>query len=194
MPRINLSLDPVDLITVDAIGKPGNRVFYIQGRQGEQVVSLIIEKIQLQSLVAGVSEFLKEVIGKYPERISIDVDLKEEAMRIQPPLDPKFRVGDMGLAYDDERDLVCIIAREMDIFEREEDEAGDDEEPGELKKKDEGNAVRYWCTRGQLLTLAHWGAIVLERGRPICPQCQQPMEPEGHFCPKKNGHKKPAKE
>ena len=66
MTRINLSLDPVDHITVDAIGKPGNRVFYIQGKQGEQVVSLIIEKIQLQSLIAGVSEFLKEVVSKYP--------------------------------------------------------------------------------------------------------------------------------
>ena len=125
MTRINLSLDPVDHITVDAIGKPGNRVFYIQGRQGEQVVSLIIEKIQLQSLIAGVSEFLKEVINKYPDRISTDVDLKEDAMRILAPVDPKFRVGDMGLAYDDERDLVCIIAREMDIFQNEENE--DDE-------------------------------------------------------------------
>jgi len=191
MPKINLSLDPVDLITVDAIGKPGSRVFYIQGRQGSQVVSLIIEKIQLQSLIAGVSEFLKEVIRKYPDRISTDIDLKEEAMRIQPPVDPKYRVGDMGLAYDDERDLVCIIAREMDIFQN--DEEGDEEEPGEMKKE-EGNVVRYWCSRGQLLTLAHWGAIVIERGRPICPQCLQPMEPDGHFCPKKNGHKKPIKE
>ena len=191
MPLINLSLDPVDLITVDAIGKPGSRVFYIQGRQGSQVVSLIIEKIQLQSLIAGVSEFLKEVIRKYPDRISTDIDLKEEAMRIQPPVDPKYRVGDMGLAYDDERDLVCIIAREMDIFQN--DEEGDEEEPGEMKKE-EGNVVRYWCSRGQLLTLAHWGAIVIERGRPICPQCLQPMEPDGHFCPKKNGHKKPVKE
>ena len=194
MTRINLSLDPVDHITVDAIGKPGNRVFYIQGRQGEQVVSLIIEKIQLQSLIAGVSEFLKEVINKYPDRISTDVDLKEDAMRILAPVDPKFRVGDMGLAYDDERDLVCIIAREMDIFQNEENEDDEEDEQEEIKKEDEGNAVRYWCTRGQLLTLAHWGAVVLERGRPICPQCLQPMEPEGHFCPKKNGHKKPVVE
>ena len=74
-----------------------------------------------------------------------------------------------------------------------ENEDEDEVEQEELmKKEDEGNAVRYWCTRGQLLTMAHWGAIVLERGRPICPQCLQPMEPEGHFCPKKNGHKKPV--
>ena len=184
MPKLNLSLDPVDLITVDAIGKPGNRVFYIQGRQGSQVVSLIIEKIQLQSLIAGVSEFLNEVKDKYPKRVYPEIDIKEEAMRILPPVDPKFRVGDIGMAYDDERDMVCIIAREMDLSEDEE----------EMEEDEEGDVVRYWCTRGQLLTMAHWGAIVIERGRPICPQCLQPMEPEGHFCPKKNGHKKPVKE
>jgi uncharacterized repeat protein (TIGR03847 family) len=190
MPKMNISLDPVDLITVDAIGKPGNRVFYIQGRQGSHVVSLIIEKIQLQSLIAGVSEFLKEVNNKYPESVSPEVDIKEEAMRIQPPVDPKFRVGDMGLAYDDERDLVCIIAREMDIAK----DGGNIEDIEDLEDEEADNVVRYWCTRGQLLTLAHWGTIVIERGRPICPQCLQPMEPEGHFCPKKNGHKKPVKD
>ncbi len=188
MTAMNLSLDPVDHLTVDAIGKPGNRVFYIQGRQGEQVVSLIIEKIQLQSLVAGVVEFLKEVVNKYPERVSNDVGLKEDEMGILMPVDPRFRVGDMGLAYDDERDLVCVIAREMDIFQRK--EVDDDKiADGEVFEEDgEGSVVRYWCTRDQLLTL------VLERGRPICPQCLQPMEPEGHFCPKKNGHKRPVVE
>ncbi len=190
MPNLNISLDPVDQITVDAIGKPGNRIFYIQGSKDSQVVSLIIEKIQLQSLIAGVSEFLKEVLDKFPDRISLDVDLKEETMRIQPPVDPKFRVGDMGLAYDDERDLVCIIAREMELTEIDEDAEGDEDKDVE----EEGNVVRYWCTRGQLINMAHWGAIVIERGRPICPQCLQPMEPEGHFCPKKNGHKKPVQE
>jgi uncharacterized repeat protein (TIGR03847 family) len=179
MPKQNLSLDPVDRITVDAIGTPGNRVFYLQGRQGSQVVSLIIEKIQLQSIIGGVDEFLNEVKKKYPSLATAEANFREEDMRILPPVDAMFRVGDMGLAYDDERDLVCIIAREMELGE-------DDDE--------KGNVARYWCTRGQLLSMSRWGAIVVERGRPICPQCQQPMEPEGHFCPKKNGHKKPVKD
>jgi uncharacterized repeat protein (TIGR03847 family) len=184
MPDLNLSLDPVDLITVDAIGKPGNRVFYILGRQGTLEVSLVIEKIQLQSLIVAVSEFLKEVKNKFPDLPSPEIDINEESMRIKPPVDPKFRVGNMGLAYDDERDMACVIASEIGLTGEE------GEEDGLL----EGNAVRYWCTRGQLLNLANWSAIVIERGRAICPQCLQPMEPEGHFCPKKNGHKKPVKE
>lgn len=174
MPRSEFQLDPVDHITVDAIGSPGNRVFYIEGRKGDEVISLIIEKLQLQSLIEGVDDFLEQIKKKFPDRSMLEVEFSEKEMQIQPPVDPKFRVGEMGLAFDADRDIVKIIAREM-AFD------GDEET---------GSIVRYGCTRQQLLALARWGAIVVERGRPICPQCLQPMEPEGHFCPKKNGHKK----
>jgi uncharacterized repeat protein (TIGR03847 family) len=174
MPSSEIQLDPVDHITVDAIGSPGNRVFYIEGRKGDEVISLIIEKLQLQSLIEGVDDFLEQIKKKFPDRSMLEVEFSEKEMQIQPPVDPKFRVGEMGLAFDADRDIVNIIAREM-AFD------GDEET---------GSIVRYGCTRQQLLALARWGAIVVERGRPICPQCLQPMEPEGHFCPKKNGHKK----
>jgi len=171
-----INLDPVDHITVDALGKPGNRIFYIQGRKGSHVVSLIIEKIQLQSLILGIPDFLEEIHKRFPALTSVQGDLDEAQMQIKPPLDPQFRVGNLGLAYDDERDRVCIIAHELEFNDSQDEESG--------------AVVRYWCTRDQLAALARWGVVVAERGRPICPQCQQPMEPEGHFCPKKNGHKK----
>jgi len=174
MPSSEIQLDPVDHITVDAIGSPGNRVFYIEGRKGDEVISLVIEKLQLQSLIEGVDDFLEQIKKKFPDRSMLEVEFSEKEMQIQPPVDPKFRVGEMGLAFDADRDIVNIIAREM-AFD------GDEET---------GSIVRYGCTRQQLLALARWGDIVVERGRPICPQCLQPMEPEGHFCPKKNGHKK----
>jgi uncharacterized repeat protein (TIGR03847 family) len=174
MPISEFLLDPVDHITVDAIGSPGNRVFYIKGRKGDEVISLIIEKVQLQSLIAGIDDFLEQIKEKFPDQPVVEVEFSEKDMRIEPPVDPKFRVGEMGLAFDADRDIVNIIAREMAL-------------EGEEEK---GDVVRYGCTRQQLLVLARWGAIVVERGRPICPQCLQPMEPEGHFCPKKNGHKK----
>ena len=174
MPQIDISLEPVDRITVDSLGKPGSRVFYIQGSKDDQTVSLIIEKIQLQSLAIGIGEFLKEISERFPQLTEPDGIIEESAMMITPPIDPLFRVGDIGLAYDDERELVCIIAKEMHADENEK----------------QRSVVRYWCTRDQLVSLSRWGKIVIERGRPICPQCQEPMDPEGHFCPKKNGHKR----
>ncbi len=95
-------------------------------------------------------------------------------MHIHLPVEPLFRAGEIGLGYDSSRDLAVIIVREL---------LPEDQDP------ESASVVRFWCSRPQLRALAHWGAEVVSRGRPICPQCGQPIDPEGHFCPKKNGHK-----
>ena len=174
MSKKDITLNPVDHLTVDAIGKPGKRTFYIQGRKEDQVISLIMEKFQLQSLIIGIKDFLEEISEHTSKSLDLIPAYDEEDMHIKPPVDPLFRVGDLGLAYDENDDMVCIIAKEALL---------------ETSKSDSG-VVRYWCTRSHLAKLGKWAEVVIERGRPICPQCLQPMEPEGHFCPKKNGHKK----
>lgn len=173
MPDIDLDLDPITTITIDTIGKPGERVFYLQGRSREQVVTLIIEKIQVQTLALGLEQFLGEVNEKYPDLVPASPDYIEEEMHIQPPVDPLFRVGELHLGYDTARDLMVLVARAI-AAEGKEEEAG---------------VVHFWCSRSQVLALSRWGLEIASRGRPVCPQCGEPMEPEGHFCPKKNGHK-----
>lgn len=173
MPHTELDLRPVTHLTTDAIGQPGKRVFYIQGWQGERTVTLIVEKIQIQSLAVGLEQFLAEINEKYPDLPEASADFVEEQMRINPPVDPLFRVGELGLGYDTESDLVVLITREL-VPE------GDDAE--------DASVVRFWCKRAQIRAMCHWGMEVASRGRPTCPQCGQPMDPEGHFCPKKNGH------
>lgn len=176
MSRINLDVDPVDHITADAIGKPGQRVFYIQAWQDQRTVTVLIEKFQLQSLSVGVEQFLAEVVRQAPELEDVSGDYIEDQMHINPPVDPLFRVGEVGLGFDKDRDRVVLQTREL-LTEEEE------EEP------ESAGVVRFWCTREQIRKMARWGAEVVTRGRPTCPQCGAPMEPEGHFCPKKNGHK-----
>lgn len=174
MSRIEIDLHPVDHITADAIGQPGKRVFYIQGWQGERTVTLIVEKIQIQSLAIGLEQFLAEVNTRYPGLPEASAQYAEPQMRINPPVDPLFRVGEFGLGYDAENDLVVLVTRELLPDEADPEEAG---------------VVRFWCTRTQLRTMSRWGMDVAAQGRPTCPQCGEPMDPEGHFCPKKNGHK-----
>lgn len=174
MPRFEIDVDPVDHITADAIGKPGQRVFYIQAWQDQRTVTVLIEKIQLQSLSVGVEQFLAEVSRQAPELEDVSGDYIEDQMRINPPVDPLFRVGEVGLGFDKDRDRVVLQTREL---------LTEDEEP------ESAAVVRFWCTREQIRKMAHWGAEVVTRGRPMCPQCGAPMEPDGHFCPKKNGHK-----
>ena len=57
------------------------------------------------------------------------------------------------------------------------------------RTEEDAGVVRYWCSRSQLRAMCLWGLEVVSRGRPLCPQCGEPMESEeDHFCPKKNGH------
>jgi uncharacterized repeat protein (TIGR03847 family) len=113
MPRIELDLRPVTHITTDAIGSPGKRVFYLQAWQEERTITLIVEKIQVQSLAIGLEQFLAEVNEKYPNLPDASADYEEEKMRINSPVDPLFRVGEFGLGYDSENDLIVLVTREL---------------------------------------------------------------------------------
>lgn len=176
MPRVEIDLKPVIQITTDAIGQPGQRVFYIQGRTPEREVTVIVEKVQIQTLALGVEDFLNEINQRYAGLSEVDTEYDENEMHIEPPVDPIFRVGELGLAYDSESDLAVLVVREIQTAGNE----GDVEETG---------VIRFWCTRSQLYAMGKWGLEVSGRGRPICPYCGEPMDPEGHFCPKRNGHK-----
>jgi len=169
-----LDIRPVTHLTTDAIGQPGKRIFYIQGWHESRTVTLIVEKIQIQSLAVGLEQFLAEIQQKYPDLAEASSEYEEEKMRISPPVDPMFRVGELGLGYDEDNDLVVLVIKEQ---------IGEEEDAENMR------IVRFWCSRSQVRAMCHWGMEVAARGRPICPQCGEPMDPEGHFCPKKNGHK-----
>jgi len=184
MPRIELDLNPVDHITTDAIGKPGQRVFYIQATKGAETVTLIVEKVQIQTLALGVEDFLAELAQQFPHLPEASPEYDEARMRIHPPVDPLFRVGELALAYDSDQDRIVLIARELTAGEEE-----PAEEDVEAEEESQAGVVRLWCTRSQLRAMCRWGLQVAAQGRPICPYCGQPIDPEGHFCPKRNGHK-----
>lgn len=173
-PRFEIDIDPLEHITADAIGKPGQRVFYLQVWQDQRVYTLLIEKIQLQSLAVVIEQFLSDVAQQNPDLVEASGDYVEDKMHIHPPVEPIFRVGELGLGYDSQRDKMVLIAREILTEDRDPEDAA---------------VLRFWGSRSQMRALARWGNEVTQRGRPICPQCGSPMEPEGHFCPKKNGHK-----
>jgi uncharacterized repeat protein (TIGR03847 family) len=174
MPKTEIDIDPVLHITTDAIGKPGQRVFYLQAWQEDRTVTLLVEKFQIQTLAVGVDQFMKEIAERFPDLPAAVEDFDESKMRINPPVDPLFRVGELGLAYDSDRDLLVLVAREV---------------VNDQEQAEEASVVRFWCTRSQLWALSRWGLEVTGRGRPICPYCGEPMDPAGHFCPKRNGHK-----
>ncbi len=172
---MDFELKPVSRIRTAAIGEPGERVFYLQASTNEQLVTLLIEKQQVQSLAIGVEQFLQDLSKRHPNLPEASADYDEKEMALDRPIDPAFRIGQIGLGYDEESDLLVLVAREL-IPEGEEER--------------EPSVARFWCTRSQLRAVCHWGLELANRGRPICGNCGQSIDPEGHFCPRSNGRQK----
>jgi uncharacterized repeat protein (TIGR03847 family) len=138
------------------------------------LVTLIVEKQQIQSLAVGLEQFLDDLHDRMPELSTTSAEFDETEMNLEEPIDPSFRVGHMGLGYDEESDLLVLVAREIQTPDADPDMAA---------------VARFWCTRTQLRQMCNWGLELADRGRPICGNCGMPMDPQGHFCPKRNGHK-----
>ena len=171
--------DAVDRITFGALGPPGRRTFYLQATAGLDSVTLLVEKDHVIALSEGTEEIFKS--AGYPEE-SIEWDA--DSMALEEPVEPAFRVGTMAIGYAEDRDLVLIECRPPAEGADDADlEAAPD--PGLGR----GPSARFWITRAQLEALSAYGMIVAAQGRPICPLCRVPMEPEGHQCFASNGHR-----
>lgn len=167
-------LDPASFITVGTIGPPGRRTFYLQGSQGSTVVSVIIEKEQAQALADSLDQLLEVLDERYPQPPGAAQEVDYD-MGLLQPVNGLWRVGQMGLGYDEEADLIVLVAQEL-VFE-EEDESREPE------------AVRLTGTREQMGALSEHATRVVEQGRPECPLCGEAIDPAGHFCPPSNGHR-----
>lgn len=167
MDEFTYDLDPVTRITASAVGAPGQRVFYIQARQNSQIVSLISEKEQVQALATHIDQFLEDLAEKDPLLSSSDDVLLVSDMSLEEPLEPVFRVAQMGLGYDTERDLVILLLQGYP-------------EDGETP------TARFSATREQARALSQHALQVVSKGRKICGNCSRPIDPTGHFCPRMN--------
>ncbi len=171
-------MNPVSAITTDAVGEPGSRVFYLQARTSEDTITLLVEKAQVQVLANAIYQLLAEVdddrgTGPRPSLVDpLDLDLRF-------PMEPVFRVDNMELEYDAGADLVILVAHEL---------VPRDAEGEPQEESDTPASARFHATRAQMHALAYHALEVAARGRPVCPHCGQPEGPQGHVCPKRNGH------
>jgi uncharacterized repeat protein (TIGR03847 family) len=162
-PPPSFDLDAPDLFTAGAVGAPGERVFYIQGRQGRRLVTLKSEKEQVRAL----GTYLAQMLDKLPtasEAAPASVELVE-------PLEAAWPVGSLGLGWDEERQRIIVVAESVV------------EEVGE-----ESASARFAITRAQATAFVERAESLVKAGRAICPMCRQPKDPAGHVCPRSNGH------
>jgi uncharacterized repeat protein (TIGR03847 family) len=155
MPNIEIELNPIDYITVGTVGPKGKRQFYLQAGRGDQVVSLIIEKEQSRALGEAVAEMLDDLLRRNEGALSSDaIDISRINMDLREPIEPQFRVSQMGLGYDEDRDMVVLVAQELILLA--EDQEDDEVQP---------SVARIWGTRQQMRALALRCQGIVKQGR-----------------------------
>ena len=167
----HIELNPVSFLTIGTVGLPGQRTFYLQGSRGTHVISLVIEKEQALMLANSFESLLEELDQRHPVPSRDAQEPIWTDMRLREPVESLFRVGNMGLGYNEDTDQVVLVAYEL------------------VDEEEEPSIVSFWAKRTQIQALIQHALDVVKAGRPICGNCGLPIGSEGHFCPNRNGHK-----
>jgi uncharacterized repeat protein (TIGR03847 family) len=163
--------DEVDAFTVGAVGRPGQRMFMFQARRGRERVTVKCEKQQ----AAAIADYLRKLLHDLPPA---DERPMPAALELTEPYDAAFVLGPIGLGYDRSADRVVL---QLDEFVPVDDEGEPDSEA-----VDERSRVRVFLTRGQVVGLCDQAEALVAAGRPPCMWCNQPIDPDGHICPRMN--------
>jgi uncharacterized repeat protein (TIGR03847 family) len=173
MTRRLFIFDDPDRFVAGTIGEPGDRAFFLQARKGTALVSVGLEKAQVAALADRLEDLLEAVEAPALSASADEAGLEEPVVEL-------FRVGAMALAWDPGTEAVVIEAQtptEDGDYMEVPDEA--DDGPDLLRVRIDAATARGFVRRAEALLTA---------GRPACPFCGQPLDPQGHFCPRGNGH------
>jgi uncharacterized repeat protein (TIGR03847 family) len=216
--------DPPDRFVAGTVGEPGQRTFFLQARKASQVVSVVLEKVQVQVLAERLDQLLDELeehgVTETPAVAALDTEPLDE------PLIEAFRATTLTLGWDPDAERVLVEARadpveveveidadeigltdeeaaaveaagstvELDAglaasihaaFEASASEAEDEDEDDDLEGPE---VLRVRVSAAAARSFVERAARVVASGRPPCPMCGQPLDPQGHICPRRNGH------
>ncbi|MFC9789244.1 DUF3090 domain-containing protein [Rhodococcus sp. NPDC127528] len=174
-----------DRFIAGTVGEPGDRAFYLQAIHESRVVSVALEKQQVQVLADRMGLLLDEVHRRFGTAIPPEESDLEDTSPLVMPVDAEFRVGTMGLGWDS--DAGAVVVELLAVSESEVDESV------VLDDVDEGpDAVRVFLTPEQAREFALRSERVISAGRAPCPLCGEPLSPEGHMCIRTNGYRRGA--
>lgn len=187
--------DSPDRFVAGTVGQPGERTFFLQAREGNRITSVVCEKQQVSVLAEHLDKILNEVVRRSGGEVDVPPPAPgpKDTQPLDAPIQEEFRVGTMTIAWDPNIDRIVI---EMfsnveangdpdapDPVEEPETEVAPEEEADEVfVVRITASYAREFVARSQALVSA---------GRPACPFCLQPIDPDGHICPRANGYRRP---
>jgi uncharacterized repeat protein (TIGR03847 family) len=185
--------DAPDRFVAGTVGQPGERAFFLQAREGNRITSVACEKRQVSVLAEHLDRVLDEVLRRSAGGVNVPPasSRASDTDPLDAPITEEFRVGTMTIAWDPSIDRIVI-----ELFSNvDEDESAEEAtsaptpaEPDEIEAdevfvvKITASYARDFVARAQALVAA---------GRPSCPFCLQPIDPQGHICPRANGYRRP---
>jgi uncharacterized repeat protein (TIGR03847 family) len=214
MPRRLFQFDPPDRFVAGTIGQPGNRTFFLQARRAGQLVSVVLEKVQVAVLAERLGVLLDELEarGIVPPVEAVPAD----GLPLDEPLDETFRATTLTLGWDGDPEQILVEARAGEDEDDDDPDIADDDDDdddetvidlsevegiagspaGELLAAFEGieddddgpDTLRVKLTVESARAIVNRALEVVAAGRLPCPLCGQPLDPQGHICPRRNGH------
>ncbi|MDA3022250.1 MAG: DUF3090 family protein [Actinomycetota bacterium] len=188
MPRQVFNFTEPERFVVGTVGMPGERTFFLQARQGNLITSVVIEKQQALVLAERTDQLLDEVRQTRAPLVDIPDGGGVGAVDVAPlelPIFEEFRVGAMALGWDEATAKVVIEAHAVTEEGGQVPEIADDDGEGV-------DTLRVWLSASQARGFAERTRAVVAAGRPPCPFCSQPLDPQGHICPRNNGYRRRA--
>jgi uncharacterized repeat protein (TIGR03847 family) len=181
--------DPPERFVAGTVGPPGQRTFFLQARSGARLVSVALEKQQVEALAERVDELLDEVMANEVNKTVIPAVAPlglEDHEPLEQPIQEEFRAGTMTLSWDpdDERVVIEVFPYSEAAVVSPEQLEEDFEEP----EPEEVFMVRL--APGPARAFVKRAEQVLGAGRPSCPFCGNPIDPDGHLCVRANGFRR----
>lgn len=189
------SYDQPERFVAGTVGLPGERTFYLQATDAGRMTSVVCEKEQVAALADRLDELLDEVLrragGDTQVPAVMPTELRDDAPLEQPVTDD-FHAGTIALAWDaDDQVVIVELGSATESDDDEEEDGPSLPEPSEESLLGEVGAAEVLRVRidpARARAFADRARSVVAAGRPPCPLCGLPLDPQGHVCPRQNGY------
>jgi len=157
-------------IYAETFGEPGRRTFRLILKAGAANISVWLEKEQLFQLGVSLQEAVRRLSAEQQAGPSSPAGPEWSGEE----LSLEFKARQMLLKYETSGNAFYLEAHEGDEEAREQDR--------------EEASVSCGLSISQSVALAEEALKICAAGRPPCFLCGLPIDPEGHICPRANGH------
>lgn len=163
--------ESVERFVAGTVGQPGERAFFIQARDGNRLVTVAIEKLQ----VAALAERLEIVINDFRKNDSSIRLLTTETddAPLELPIESEFEVGSISISWDELKKMMSIELLEITTDEIE-----------------TPNVLMVHLSISMCSAFIKRSKALIGAGRLPCPFCGLPIDPQSHLCPRANGYRR----